>query len=169
MSFYILKGKILKYLSYRGYGFIETGESDDNIFFHISNFPRYEIPSVGQEVEFNVVETPKGKEAQEIRTIVSSQDRIEEKEKIAESIPAVEEQPEEDIPSSDLDQIPGVGPKYQLLLQAAHIRNLEDITQYAPEILMANLLAVNEEENITKRPPTLENVENWIEFARDKQ
>ncbi|NIU85609.1 MAG: cold shock domain-containing protein, partial [Candidatus Thorarchaeota archaeon] len=97
MSFYILKGKILKYLSYRGYGFIETEESDDNIFFHISNYPRYEIPSVGQEVEFNVVETPKGKEAQEIKTIVSSQDRIEETETTVEDIPVGEKQAEEDI------------------------------------------------------------------------
>lgn len=163
-----MKGKIQKYFSHRGYGFIETGESDDNIFFHKSNFPRYEIPSIGQEVEFNVVETPKGKEAQEIKTIESSQDIIEEKETIAESIPAVEKQLKEDIPSSGLDQIPGVGPKYQLLLQAAHIKNLDDIRQYAPEILMANLLAVNEEENITKRPPTLDDVENWIEFSKDK-
>jgi len=162
VSFIILKGKIQKYFSFRKYGFIETDESEDNIFFHISNFPSYEIPIVGQEVEFNVIETPKGKEAQEIKTTSSSQNKIEEK---RERIPAVKKQLK-DAPSSDLNHIPGIGPKYQLLLQAAHIKNMENLTQYAPEILMANLLAVNKEENITKRPPTLDNVENWIDFAR---
>ncbi len=162
----IMKGKILKYFSNRGYGFIKIDESDDDLFFHISNFPKNEIPSVGMEVEFTIIETSKGNEAQDIRTIISGSDTISEKE------PAVEDKSlsvklEEDKKFSELEQIPGIGPKYQLLLKAANIKSIEDLKGYSPEILMAHLLAVNEERTIAKRPPTLKNVENWIEFIKN--
>ena len=51
-----MKGKILKYFSNRGYGFIKIDEGDDDLFFHISNFPKNEMPSVGNEVEFTIIE-----------------------------------------------------------------------------------------------------------------
>lgn len=162
-----MKGKILKYFSYRGYGFIETDDSNENIFFHISNYPKYQIPVVGQIVSFNAVETPKGKEATDINTIMSDSNNIGDQETIKNVSTTVERQPEEFPSSNGLDQIPGIGPKYEQLLIAAHVRTLENLAGYAPEILMANLLAVNQEENLTKRPPTLENVEDWIKAAKN--
>jgi len=117
-------------------------------------------------VEFTIIETPKGNEAQDIRTIISGSDTTSDKE------PAVEDKSvsmklEEDKKFSELEQIPGIGQRYQLLLKAAHIKSIEDLKGYSPEILMANLLAVNKERTIAKRPPTLKNIENWIEFIKN--
>lgn len=75
-----MKGKIQKYFSFRGFGFIEISDSEDNIFFHKSNYPLNEIPSIGQDVEFSIAETPKGKEAQDIKLINSGSDTVEEQE-----------------------------------------------------------------------------------------
>ncbi|MHA2061796.1 MAG: DUF4332 domain-containing protein [Candidatus Sifarchaeia archaeon] len=165
-----MKGKILKYFSFRGYGFIETDESEDNVFFHKSNYPIHEVPSIGQDVEFNVAETTKGKEAKDIRLIEPGSDTLEEQEIQTPETPSAEKQPEE-TPTSveDLEQMPGVGPKYWQLLKAAQVKTIKDIAGYEPEILLANLLAVNQEENITKRPPTLANIEDWIEKAKNKE
>jgi cold shock CspA family protein len=167
-EFYKLKGKIQKYFSFRGYGFIETDESEDNFFFHKSNYPPHEIPSIGQNVEFKIVETPKGNEAQDIRVIKPGSETIQEEEILAEETPSEEEQPEE-IPVSieNLDQITGIGPKYRQLLRAAQVNTIKDVVGYEPETLLAKLLAVNQEENITKRPPTLANIEDWIEKAKN--
>jgi cold shock CspA family protein len=164
-----LKGKIQKYFSFRGYGFIETDESEDNVFFHRSNYPIHEIPSIGQDVEFSVAETPKGKEAKNIRLLGPGSDTLKEQEIKTPKTPSTEKQPEETPESvEDLDQIPGVGPKYRQLLRAAKVETLKDIAGYAPGILLTNLLAVNQEKKITKRPPTLANIEEWIEKAKNK-
>ena len=53
------------------------------------------------------------------------------------------------------------------LLKAAGIESVESITEYAPEVLLANLLAVNEAQGITKRPPTLPLVKEWIQAASE--
>jgi len=67
-----MKGKIAKFFSFKGYGFIEIEESKDDIFFHMSNYPVTSIPEVNTVVEFKVVETPKGREATEIKIIPST-------------------------------------------------------------------------------------------------
>ena len=67
-----MKGKVLKYFSFRRCGFIVTDESVDNIFFHRSNYPGHDVPSIGQSVEFREVETTQGKEAVDIRLIESN-------------------------------------------------------------------------------------------------
>jgi len=153
-----VKGKIKKYLSYRGYGFIEYKESEKDIFFHSSNFQSTEIPRENQEVEFRVIDTPKGKEAVDVKVVPSGVEQI------SEDSDAIEEIPET---GSDLSELSGVGPKYLELLMAAGIESVESITEYAPEVLLANLLAVNEAQGITKRPPTLPLVKEWIQAASD--
>jgi len=70
-EFFTMKGKVLKYFSFRRCGFIVTDGSGDSVFFHRSDYPGHDIPSVGQSVEFSEVETPQGKEAQDIRLIES--------------------------------------------------------------------------------------------------
>jgi CspA family cold shock protein len=62
----VLKGKIKKYFSFRGFGFIAPENSQEEIFFHVSNYPDQVQPEVGKDVEFEVIETPKGKEATNI-------------------------------------------------------------------------------------------------------
>ena len=160
-----MKGKIKKYLSYRGYGFIEFEGSEKDIFFHSSNFQSTEIPSENQAVEFRVIETPKGKEAVDVKVVPSGVDQVEEVPDEVEEVPdEVEEVPDA---GSDLGELSGVGPKYLELLKAAGIESVESITEYAPEVLLANLLAVNEAQGITKRPPTLPLVKEWIQAASE--
>ena len=62
-----MKGKIIKYFSFRGFGFINPENSKEEIFFHVSNFPEQVPPEIGNEVEFEINETPKGKEATNIQ------------------------------------------------------------------------------------------------------
>jgi CspA family cold shock protein len=162
-----LKGTIQKYFSNRGFGFIEIDGSEDNIFFHRSNYPVNDIPSIGQDVEFIIVDTPKGNEAKEIKLVTPVSDVSEdEPEEAAAPVDEAEEVPDS---VDDLDQMQGVGPKYQELLRAAKVKSIKDIAGYAPEALLEKLLAVNQEENITKRPPTLVKVEDWVEKAKNPE
>ena len=162
-----MKGTIQKYFSNRGFGFIEIDGKEDNIFFHRSNYPVNDIPSIGQDVEFIIVDTPKGNEAKEIKLVAPVSDAPEEEQEEA----VVPEDEVEKVPASvdELDQMQGVGPKYQELLRAAKVKTIKDIAGYEPKALLEKLLAVNQEENITKRPPTLAKVEDWVEKAKNPE
>jgi cold shock CspA family protein len=69
---FLMKGKIKKYLSSRGYGFIESEEHEKDIFFHNSSYPVYSTPIAGQSVEFKVKTTKSGIEAVDIKEIIDS-------------------------------------------------------------------------------------------------
>jgi len=183
-----MKGKIKKYLSYRGYGFIEVEEIEKDIFFHSSNFQSTEIPTQDQEVEFRIIDTPKGKEAVDVKVIPPGVEQVSEEpaeteqvseepaeteqvseepaetEQVSEEPAETEQMPET---GTDLGELNGVGPKYLELLTAAGINSVKSITEYEPEALLANLLAVNEAQGITKRPPKLPLVKEWIKAATD--
>lgn len=161
-----MKGKISKYLSYRGYGFISVEEMEKDIFFHMSKYPATELPIQGKWVEFTVEETPKGKEAVNIKIVHEGSEKVEE------TVDAVSAEKVEIAPSvvpqtsvNDLDELNGIGPKYRRLLEKAKVQSRQDMSGYAPEVLLANLLSVNEKEQITKRPPTLTQVNEWISLA----
>ena len=64
-----MKGKIIKYFSFRGFGFIAPENSQEEIFFHVSNYPELVPPEIGKDVEFELIETPKGKEATNIKIL----------------------------------------------------------------------------------------------------
>jgi len=153
-----MKGKIKKYLSYRGYGFIEVEEIEKDIFFHSSNFQSTEIPTQDQEVEFRIIDTPKGQEAVDVKVIPPGVEQVSEEPAETEQMPET---------GTDLGELNGVGPKYLELLMAAGINSVKSITEYEPEALLANLLAVNEAQGITKRPPKLPLVKEWIQAATD--
>jgi cold shock CspA family protein len=163
-----MKGKIKKYLSYRGYGFIEVEEIEKDIFFHSSNFQSTEIPTQDQEVEFRIIDTPKGQEAVDVKVIPPGVEQVSEEpaetEQVSEEPAETEQMPET---GTDLGELNGVGPKYLELLTAAGINSVKSITEYEPEALLANLLAVNEAQGITKRPPKLSLVKEWIQAATD--
>ncbi len=171
-----MKGKIKKYLSYRGYGFIEVEDNEKDIFFHSSNFQPTEIPQQGKEVEFRVIDTPKGKEAVDVKVVPPDAEEASEEpvdvkvgppdaEEASGEPAEMEQKPES---ASDLDELNGVGPKYRELLTAAGVKTIKEITEYAPEVLLANLMAVNEIQGITKRPPTLDVVKEWIKTASEQ-
>ncbi len=64
-----MNGKIIKYFSRRGFGFISPENSQEEIFFHVSNYPEQVQPEIGKGVEFELIETPKGKEATKIKIL----------------------------------------------------------------------------------------------------
>lgn len=55
----------------KGYGFIKADESDDDIFAHFSNVEMegYKTLKRGQKVSFDVIDGPKGLQAQHIQPI----------------------------------------------------------------------------------------------------
>ena len=52
-------------------------------------------------------------------------------------------------------------------MTVAGVKSIKAILEYAPEVLLANLLAINEAQGITKRTPTLDLVKKWIKTADD--
>ena len=78
---------------------------------------------------------------------------------------AQEEAPEEE----DISMLDGVGPKYQELLRAAGYNTISSIAKATPETLFSKLIEVNNVTEITKRPPTMSNVEDWVTAAKSRQ
>lgn len=60
------KGKITKYNSQKGYGFIKLSNNYEQCFFHVSNFPKGYYPKEGDNVVFNIERTDKGLQANNI-------------------------------------------------------------------------------------------------------
>ena len=89
-----------------------------------------------------------------------------EKEKEETSTPETENSEKE---IDDIAELEGVGPKYQELLRAAGITSIKTISESNPEALYSKLLETNMETGITKRPPTLKNIEEWIKAASSHQ
>ena len=73
---------------------------------------------------------------------------------------------EETEEADDLDKLPGIGPKYQELLRAAGINSTNKLSKEDPEELYNKLNKANDEKEITKRPPNLDNVKAWINLAK---
>lgn len=63
-----MKGIVKVYNSAKGYGFINSDEHADEIFFHVTEYIDNE-PNVGQIVEFTVNKSSKGFEAKNIKLI----------------------------------------------------------------------------------------------------
>ena len=62
-------GRIKFFNKERGFGFITTDGSEDNIFFHISQWKGKESPSDKQSVTFDTKDSKKGLQAQEVTPI----------------------------------------------------------------------------------------------------
>lgn len=61
-------GKILRWQDDKGFGFVKSDDLDKDIFVHISAFPANSPrPKVGDEVVFQVKNTPKGLQVSQIR------------------------------------------------------------------------------------------------------
>ena len=70
------------------------------------------------------------------------------------------------VEDKDIALLSGVGPKYRSLLKEAGYTTVNQIASSEPQNLLDKLLEANERVSITKRPPTLSNVEKWIELAK---
>jgi cold shock CspA family protein len=120
-----MNGKIVKYFSRRGFGFIVPENSQDEIFFHVSNYPEEVQPEIGKDIEFDVIETPKGKEAKNIKILsdATADETVEDESPEAES-------PEDLSPeASDLGigNIKGVGKATEEKLRKAGFDTVESI------------------------------------------
>ena len=64
-----MKGNVKRWLEGRGYGFIQPEDSEDDVFVHHSGLiSAYELKE-GQEVEFEVEDTPRGPRAVEVKVL----------------------------------------------------------------------------------------------------
>ena len=153
-----MKGTIKKFLSERGYGFIEVEDEEKDIFFHVSSYPTSSLPASGQNVEFTVTESHKGKEASGLKVIDNMGDGsnlfIEE-----ETILPMR------VRNRSLNELDGIGPKYQELLHASGFNFVKELIGETPSGLYKKLNVANHKNIITRKPPTLENVEAWINLA----
>jgi predicted flap endonuclease-1-like 5' DNA nuclease len=66
----------------------------------------------------------------------------------------------------DLFRINGVGEEYADLLEAAGVDTVPELAQRNAGNLTEAMLAVNEEKNLTRQPPSETQVAGWIEQAQ---
>jgi cold shock CspA family protein len=120
-----MKGRIIKYFSRRGFGFIAPEGSQDEIFFHVSNYPELVQPQIGKDVEFVLIETPKGKEATKIEVLADA----------AADEPVEAEAPDAEIPEAEspeasvlgVGDIKGVGKATEEKLRKGGFETVESI------------------------------------------
>ncbi len=64
-----MKGKIKKLITHRGYGFIDTEEQEEDLFFHRSQLDSAKFDELreGDVVEFEIEQTEKGPQATQIK------------------------------------------------------------------------------------------------------
>jgi len=99
-----MKGKIIKYFSRRGFGFIAPEGSQDEVFFHVSNYPELVQPEIGKDVEFVLIETPKGKEATKIEVLADAAAD----EPVEAEVPAAES-PAAEVPAAESPEASALG------------------------------------------------------------
>jgi len=68
---------------------------------------------------------------------------------------------------ADLFRIKGIGEEYSDLLEAAGVDTVPELAQRNPENLYQKLLEVNAEKKLVRRPPSLKQVANWVEQAKE--
>ena len=106
--------------------------------------------------------------------VTTAEEWDEEVKKLREEEEAEPMEPEEPEPQEieeaeeDLEELEGIGPTYQRLLRAADINNIKSLASQDPEDLLEKINQINEKEEITKRPPRIENVQDWVEKAKTK-
>lgn len=66
----------------------------------------------------------------------------------------------------DLFRIKGIGSEYADLLEAAGVDTVPELAQRNPENLFNKLVEVNKEKKLVRRLPTLSQVKNWVEQAK---
>ena len=121
-----MKGKIIKYFSFRGFGFIALENSQEEIFFHVSNYPERVQPEIGKDVEFELIEAPKGKEATNIKILPDA---------LARKLPEADEG-EAESPKAlilEIAEIKGVGKATEEKLRRAGFDTVESIASVDAE------------------------------------
>lgn len=58
-----MKGKVMKWVDFKGFGFIKADGKKDLVFVHHSNLSNTSYLKKGENVEFKIVESTKGPQA----------------------------------------------------------------------------------------------------------
>jgi CspA family cold shock protein len=64
-----LEGTVKKWLTFRGFGFIEVDGNEDDVFVHNSELSGVSTLESGQKVAFEVEDSPKGPRAINVKVI----------------------------------------------------------------------------------------------------
>lgn len=67
---------------------------------------------------------------------------------------------------ADLFRITGVGQEFAELLEAAGVDTVPELAQRNAANLTSNMEEVNETKKLTRRTPSLKEVEKWVEEAK---
>jgi predicted flap endonuclease-1-like 5' DNA nuclease len=67
---------------------------------------------------------------------------------------------------ADLFRISGVGQEFAELLEAAGVDTVSELAQRNAENLTAKMEEVNESKKLTRRTPSLKEVEKWVDEAK---
>lgn len=72
------KGKVKWFNNAKGYGFVLSEEGGDDLFVHYSSIQMdgYKTLKAGQDVEFDILEGPKGQHAINIRRTATDEDGL---------------------------------------------------------------------------------------------
>lgn len=68
---------------------------------------------------------------------------------------------------ADLARVRGIGGVYSDLLENAGVDTIKELATRRPDNLHAKLLEINTQMKLTKRPPTLKAVEDWVAQAKE--
>ncbi|MCJ7770374.1 DUF4332 domain-containing protein, partial [Candidatus Bathyarchaeota archaeon] len=68
---------------------------------------------------------------------------------------------------ADLFRIKGIGEEYSDLLEEAGVDTVVELSRRVPENLHAKVTSVNETKKLVRRPPSLEEIREWIEQAKE--
>lgn len=68
---------------------------------------------------------------------------------------------------ADLFRISGVGQEFAELLEAAGVDTVPELAMRKPENLTAKMEEVNAEKKLTRRTPSLKEVEKWVSEAKE--
>ncbi len=67
---------------------------------------------------------------------------------------------------ADLFRVKGIGEEFSDLLEAAGVDTVPELAQRVPENLHKKLLEVNASKKLVRRPPSLSEVTDWVEQAK---
>ena len=67
---------------------------------------------------------------------------------------------------ADLVRIKGIGEEYSDLIEEAGVKSAAELAGRDPDILFKQLIEVNENKRLVRKPPPLQAVKDWIEQAR---
>ena len=78
------------------------------------------------------------------------------------------EEPKPEAVADDLESLTGVGEKYRALLRAAGVRSIAMLADEEPDALLERLTETNVTEEIVKRLPRPEDVDDWVQKAKQQ-